>query len=147
TVSGYYYLLGSQKVSSGVRSIDLVPGGMFVGLDNGLLMKFSGTGGAGNNMLAVSESGGTVTGLAGYSYWQGTQQFAARVTALVYSAADNTTTVGLSDGRMLKVAGTGGGGQNMFAVSPTDYGFATVSGYNYLLGSQKFSSGVGGLYQ
>jgi hypothetical protein len=110
-------------------------------------VKVAGTGGTGANMLAVAESGGTVTGASGYHYWQGTQQFGARVTSLVYSSSDNTTTVGLSDGRMLKVRGTGGCGQNMFAVSATDYGFATVPGYSYLLGSQKFATAVNGIYQ
>jgi hypothetical protein len=142
TLPGYSYLLGSQKFSTGVSCIDLVSGVMFVGLNNNNLVKVSGTGGTGGNMLAVQEQNGTVSGLPGYNYWLGTQQFLGNVTGLVYSPAQNVIVIGLSDGRMLKVAGTGGFGQNMFAVTPTNYGFQTLPGYSYLVGSQMFSTGV-----
>jgi hypothetical protein len=144
TVSGYNYLVGSQKFSSGIRGIYPIGNELFVALDNNILIKIQGTGGTGQNMLAVIESGGTVTSASGYHYWIGTQVFLSPVNSLLESGG--VLIVGLADGRMLKVRGTGGTGQNMFAITETNYGFATVSGYNYLIGSQKFSSAVAGVY-
>src|SRR5207249_3318444 len=131
SLSGYNYLLGSQKFSSGVRSLYTAFGSLFVALDNSLLIKVNGTGGTGANMFAVLEQGGTVTGLAGYNYWSGTQRFSGPVTSLI-AGTDGTTLIGLSDGRMLKARGAVGTGQNMFAIQETSYGFQSLSGYNYL---------------
>jgi hypothetical protein len=136
---------------SGVSGVYQAGSLMFIALNNGQLVKVNPASPqcGGSNMFALTWGSDGVVGncSSAYSVWQGTQVFGARVTGLMYTASDNTTTIGLSDGRMLKVAGTGGGGQNMFAVTQTDSGFATVPGYSYLLGSQKFASGVGGLYQ
>src|SRR5947209_11439002 len=54
--------------------------------------------------------------------------------------------IGLSDGKVVAIRDTGSTGQNMFAITATSNGFATVPGYHHLIGSQKFSSGVRGLY-
>ncbi len=40
----------------------------------GKLLKIRGTGGTGENMLAIREENGTITGEPGYDYWLGTQQ-------------------------------------------------------------------------
>jgi hypothetical protein len=140
TIPGYNYLVGSERFSSAVVGLYLVADVLLVCLANGIVVKIQGLGGGGQNMFAVTESGGTVSGVSGYHYWVGTQQFGAAVTDLAFVGGN--LIVGMIDGRMLKVTGTGGSGQNMFAVKEKPYGFATVSGYNYLIGSEKFSSGV-----
>jgi hypothetical protein len=123
-----------------VREIRLVTLGCYKHL-----VKVKGLGGSGSNMFALQEVNGELTGLPGYDYWIGTQQLGSPVTAIV--AGDDSTMVGFADGRVLKVRDTGGAGQNMFAVTPSADGFDTVAGYDYLIGSQKFSSGVCGLYR
>ena len=56
------------------------------------------------------------------------------------SSGQIVTLVAFSDRRILKVKGTGGGGSNLFAVSPTSNGFSTVPSYSYLIGSARFQS-------
>ena len=140
SVPGYSYLRGSQTLNSGVRRLDYLSGRLFVALDNGTLLKINGTGGTGHNMFALQYANGLITGLPGYRYWVGTQQFSRPVCSLVYTGEN--TLVGLADGRALKVAGTGGSGQNMFAIRDNGYDFDSVPGYNYLQGSQNFGAGV-----
>lgn len=147
SLPNYNYYLGTQKLSVGVNGLYSAASYMLVALTDGKLLKISGTGGTGVNMLALVEKNGVITSKTGYNYLKGTQQFSSRVTGILYSSSQNVTVLGLSDGRMLKVRNVGGTGANMFAIGQTSEGFASVAGYNYLLGSQKFSYGLSGLYE
>src|SRR5262249_1241498 len=147
STSSTVYLIGSQKFSSGVSGVYQAQGSTFIALLNRNLVKVKETGGTGYNMFAVSESDGTVTGLSGYNYWQGTQRLEARAAGIGFSAAEGVMVLGLRDGSVLKVSGTGGTGQNMFAVQETGGTVTGVSGYNYWQGTQQFTSGVVGLHQ
>ena len=120
---------------------------LFIVLNSGELLKIKRTGGGGQNMFALKQENGVYSGLAGYDYWQGSQAFSSSVTCL--ATIDGFTFVGFNDGRVLKVKGTGGGGQNMFAVVDSGYGnpFSSVVGYPYWVGSDKFNKAVTGIYE
>ncbi|WP_165074741.1 hypothetical protein [Paludisphaera rhizosphaerae] len=141
------YLVGSQYFSTSVIGLYQAAAVTFIALADGSLLQIKGTGGTGTNMLALQSKSGTITGLPGYNYWIRTQKFSGRVTTLLYMGG--ATIIGLSDGRMLKVSGTGGTGTNMFNIVEIDGGFqrAFTTTANYLLGSQRFRAGVSGLFQ
>src|SRR5437764_2790544 len=104
------------------------------------MLKISGTGGTGHNMFAIQESSSDFSGLSGFHYYIGDQRFTGTPTAVLYRG--NETLVGLGNGRLLKVTGTGGTGHNMFAVEETSNGFKTVPGFPYLVGSANFRVSV-----
>jgi hypothetical protein len=129
-------LQGTQKFNVRVDRLDYVVGKLFVALDNGTLIKINGTGGTGQNMFAIQSNGSDYVNLPSRQYLAGTQVFAAPVTSLV--CANNTTILGLANGLMLKVSGTGDGGQNMFDITPSGNEYVNLPGHNWLLGTEKF---------
>jgi hypothetical protein len=139
-LSGYPYYAGDAHFDSAPRTIAVAPSETLIGLDSGKLLKVNGSGGGGHNMFAVDETSGGFDGLSGYSYYVGDQYFDSAVLVAEYLGGE--TLIGLASGRMLKATGTGGSGHNLFAVSATSGGFATVPGYNYLLGSAHFNRPV-----
>ncbi len=143
SVAGYAHYLGDQKFNEAVVQLSFGMGVTLVGLSDGKLLKVAGTGGTGHNMFAVLESAGSIQGVSPYPYYVGDQKFSSPVTSLAFAAGQ--TLLGMESGRLLKVTGTGGTGHNMFAVTETGGGFATVAGYNYLVGSTNFASPVADL--
>lgn len=105
----------------------------------GIIYKFKQIG-SGDNMMAIL-CREEIEDFPGYDYLIGVQQFGQPIGDVVYTR-DNHTLVGLRDGRIAKIAGTGGTGFNMFAIGYTSGGFTSLSGYNYLVGSYDFMAGV-----
>lgn len=147
-MSGYSYYLGDQKFSSGVTKVAYINGRLLIGLSNGKMLKINGTGGSGHNMFAVSEntnsSVNAFTGLSGYSYYVGDQKFGSSIS--VIESVGSYTIIGLLSGKTLKINGTGGTGNNMFAITENSDSspdaFTGMSGYSYYVGDQKFSSAI-----
>jgi hypothetical protein len=139
-VSGYSYYVGSHKFSSGIASVDPVGGELLVSLDDGRMLKVTGTGGGGLNLFAIQDNGSSFSGLSGYNYYRGDQSLGSAITAV--ASISGSLFVATANGKVLKVNGTGGGGHNMFAISSTSSGYSGLSGYHYYVGDQKFSSAV-----
>lgn len=119
------------------RVFRFIPGQIFVSAGRTLL-KIKDTGGTGQNMFALDVS--TLAGLPGYNHWMGTQVFPATIRDVAY--VNGTTMVGLADGRLVKVSGTGGTGQNMFGINVDSSGFTGVRGSGSYIGSDRFNSGI-----
>jgi|GEM_PF-941850 len=142
---GYNYYIGDAYVSAAVSDVTVVGGETLISFGNGKVLKIAGSGGTGHNMFAVTETSGGFNGLPGYNYYIGDAKFSAAVTDAL--SMSGVTLLGLGNGKLLKVQGTGGTGHNMFAVTETSNGFQTVPGYNYLLGSSAFGTGVVGIVE
>lgn len=140
SIPGYNYVVGSQKFNSPIVDVTPVSGYTFVSLANGKMLKVNGHGGSGCNMFAAQESGCGFTSIPGYNYLVGSQSFGSAVVNVTQVGAK--TLVSLGDGSMLKINGVGGGGCNMFAVQQSSCGWASLPGYNYLVGSQSFYAPV-----
>ncbi len=108
--------------------------------NNGYLLKFENNGGTGHNMFALNYSGDVFSSISGYSYLKGQQKFSSRILDLLFESGQ--LVLAFNNGKILKVNGTGGMGQNMFAVTETSNGFETVQGYNYRVGDAKFDRNV-----
>ncbi|MEY4875409.1 MAG: hypothetical protein RL708_558, partial [Bacteroidota bacterium] len=143
TVSGYNYFYGSQIFSSFIVDVIHVGNETMIALSDGKILKVSGTGGSGHNMLAVNESASDFTSVTGYNYRIGDAKFNSGISCLKY--INGYTFIGLRDGKLLKVNGTGGSGHNMFAVTESNSDFSTVAGYNYRVGDAKFNDYVKGM--
>ena len=98
----------------------------------------------GQNMLKIRDRGGPDNRMFFGNWRLGRQRFQREITAVAF--VEGHTLIGFEDGRLLKVRGTGGTGENMFAIHRTDNGFRTVEGYDYYVGSHQFNSGVMGIY-
>lgn len=109
--------------------------------DQGLIYKFSGLGGLGLNMFKVSGLYPLVNTSSTTNYLQGQQQFNEKISDIAYTS-DGYLLIGFNDGKLLKVSGLGGAGQNMFAVNETMSGFSSVPGYNYYAGHHKFNNKI-----
>lgn len=121
------------------KAYRFVSGEMFLATGK-VLLKFNNNGGSGQNMFAIQQSGSSVTSVPGYNYWIGTQVFNSAITDVDY--IDGYTLVSTADGRIVKINGTGGSGQNMFAINQHTSGYTGVSGYSYYVGSHKFNSAI-----
>lgn len=144
-IEGYDFLVGSQHFSAMPIGIHETETGILITLDDGRLMKIRGVGGSGQNMFALQENGPYYSGLQGYSYWEGSQNFSTAVTSL--SLINDYMYIGLSNGIMIKIYGSGGGGQNMFAIKEESGHYSSFDEYNYFGGSQKFNSLILGIYK
>lgn len=129
-----------------VHVYHFVEGETFIAIKNtGTLLKVSGTAGGGYNMNALNcDPGPSYSTVPGYGYLIGSQEFGSSITSVEY--INGYTFVGLLDGRLAKINGTGGGGQNMFAMHATSSGFETEPGYNYLVGTDRFDGAPTQLY-
>lgn len=139
-LNGYNYYIGHAYFSSSVFRIFSNSVHTFFSFNNNKLLKINQTGGGGMNMFAVNETSGGFSGISGYNYYIGHTQLSGKVIDMEFQGA--YTTLGFSNGKLLKVNGTGGSGMNMFAVDETAGGFNPISGYNYYVGQAKYSSGV-----
>lgn len=145
SLPGYPYYLGDQSFGAPVSAILVRDGETVLGLENGKLLKAQGSGGTGHNMFAVAETNNGFNGLPGYPYYLGDSRF--RTPAIHLAMIGSDLLLSFTDGRILKVAGTGGTGHNMFAVRETRGGFEGLFGYPYYLGDQGFSAPVKDILQ
>lgn len=147
-VSGYPYYVGSHRFDSGVRSVTAIGGQTLIAFNDGKLLKVNGACGSGFNVCAINESSGDFTSISGYTYYAGDQHLSAA--ASVVAVVGGQTLIGFDNGKMLKINGSGGGGDNMFAITETSGGFNGLTGYSYYAGDADFSSaarviaGIGG---
>ncbi|MFP5262659.1 MAG: hypothetical protein ACLGJB_12215 [Blastocatellia bacterium] len=139
-VSGYNYYIGDQKFIAPVNQILETGSELLAALGDGRMLKIAGTGGTGHNMFAVKDNGSSFTGVAGYNYYVGDQKLSAPATAMAF--INGKLMIGFANGKILKVNGTGGTGHNMLAVQETANGFATLAGYNYLIGSTNLGAPI-----
>ena len=135
---GFHSYLGSHQFSDPVVDITPVGSQTFVSLGSGDMLKIDGAGGNGCNLFAVQQAACGFVSLPGFHYLIGSQSFDHPVSAV--RGIGSETLVGLSDGSMLKIQGTGGGGCNMFAAQKTACGYASLPNFDYLVGSQAFAS-------
>ena len=140
SIPGYNYRVGVAQFSSVVTVIQYMAKKLMIAFYDGNVLKVHGTGGGGNNMFAITETSTTFNSVSGYNYFAGAAKFSSFVTAMQFNTVN--TLIGFYNGKMLKVKGIGGEGQNMFAVTETNGCFYSVSGYNYFIGCAKFYSGV-----
>ncbi|MBL7892610.1 MAG: T9SS type A sorting domain-containing protein [Bacteroidia bacterium] len=143
--SGYY--IGDQKFSSGASVVDFYQQNnyMFVALSNGGILKLNGIGGTGHNMFAVNDYGTSFTGLSGYSYYVGDDNFSTIVTNMIFDG--NTAMISFTDGRILK-ADIGGTGNHMFNVNWSSRGFSSPQNASYatrFIGCMDFNISVTGM--
>lgn len=140
TVPGYTYRLGDAKFSASVHELGYFDNKLILSFYNGKMLKINGTGGTGHNMFAVTETTSGFETISGYSYRIGDAKFEGYATKMIY--VDNKLILGFSNGKMLKVNGTGGSGHNMFAVTETLSGFNSVPGYNYRIGDTRLGGRI-----
>jgi hypothetical protein len=138
SVPDYHYYRGDQDLGSRITAVASIGGTLLVATANGKVLKVSGTGGGGHNMFAVMPTSGGYNRVSPYPYYIGDQKFSAPVRRLL--AAPSETILALNDGRMLKIANTGGTGHNMFAVLDKRNFFESVPNYHYYIGDQKLSA-------
>lgn len=133
---GYDYYLGDQRFDSDVVDVSHAHGVTLISLQDGKVLKVRGTGGTGHNMFAVTERGDHFESVAGFDYYLGDQRFGRPASAVLIT--DTETLIAFTDGRILKVRGTGGTGRRMFNVTEASYGFRTYDGRftDHLVGSQ-----------
>lgn len=142
---GYGACFGNESSETETRCEDemeiyqFIPGtSLVVFKEEGLIYKLGDLGSTGYNMYALTDPIGNVPG---YNFYQGHQDFEQSITDLVYTS-DGYLLIGFRDGKILKIAGLGGTGQNMFAVNETAGGFTSVPGYSYYVGHHKFNNGI-----
>jgi len=136
--AGAYYE-GDQRFDNAVTLITPVGGETFIGLGDGKMLKVSGPGGTGHHMFGVAENGSgfVVQGGGGYI---GQQKFHGAPVNV--TSANGVTFIAMNNGKILKVLGTGGSGQNMFAVDEFVLSFGRTGNYPYYLGDDRFNDVV-----
>ncbi len=142
-ISGYPYYVGDQKFSSAIKNITPVPGYTFVCFSNGKILKLnSGIGGTGHRMFAVIETSNDFSNYQSYPYYSGDDKFSTTVTDIVY--INNSTLIGFSNGKILKVQGAGGAGHTLLNAIEVNRGFSVrdPNFYNYIQGSMNFKVAV-----
>lgn len=137
-VTGYNYYLGDGYFGSAPYKLLYTGDYTLIGYLDGKILKVVGTGGGGHNLFAISESATSFSGLMGYNHYYGDAYFQGYITTWDYNGQE--LLMGMSNNKMLKVRGTGGGGHNMFAVTETTSGFNPVTGYPYYIGDARFLS-------
>jgi len=138
--SGYSYYAGHAKFSSSVYRIFSNSSHTFFSFNNNKLLKINSVGGGGMNMFAVDETSNGFAPIPGYNYYVGQTLLDGKVTDMEFQGA--YTTLGFSNGKLLKVNGTGGSGMNMFAIDENANGFSPIPGYNYYVGHVKYSAEI-----
>lgn len=140
SVPGYEYYQGDAVFSGFVTNIIYKNGEMIISFNNGKMLKVRGTGGTGHNMFAVTESASGFTSVPEYNYYIGDARFSGFVRSSLSAGPD--LMLGFSNGHILKVAGTGGTGHNMFAVTQNSSGIYPLDEYDYFIGNAKYSGGI-----
>lgn len=134
TVPGYNYLKGYQKFSNEITHTSFEGGYLYVGLEDGKLLK-STVGGTGANMFAILEDSSGFSTMPFKNYYKGHMLFNNPVNQVQIINGYGFVSTG---NKMLKLNSLSGTGANMFAVYETDDSFSSVPGYNYYSGYQFF---------
>jgi len=111
----------------------------FIGLGDGRMLKINGSGGTGHNMFNIrNKDVFFATHNTQWNTYLIGSHHSSKVTSMVYLPSSDTTLMGFWDGRMLRVQGVGGTGDNMFNVDIDDVtGFKTHSpNYTPMVGAQ-----------
>jgi hypothetical protein len=143
SLNGYAYYAGDQKFNAPIIDIALIGGYSFISFNNGKILKLdAGVGGTGHTMFAVNETPNGFNTMSGYSYYKGSDKFYSVVTSIIYS--NNSTLIGFSNGKILKIVGTGGTGNSMFNAVEVNRGFTIkdLNYSNYIQGSMSFNVAV-----
>lgn len=134
--SGTQYYVGDDAFSSNVNGVYYLENSTTFGFGGGgRVLKISQVGGTGHNMFNVSEitRGFAVKyGAPNTNYLIGCMSFGVAVTQL--EIINNETFIGLGNGKIYKLRGSGGTGMNMFGVTND----ISLCGYNYFIGSEYF---------
>ncbi len=134
------YLEGSHKFNNQIIDIVHVEGKTLICFEKGKILKINGSGGSGYNLFAINETATSFSNIPGYNYLVGYQILDACVTNI--TVVKPYTFLAFNDGRQIKIMGTGGNGENMFAIYKMNYGYRSIIGYNYLIGSAKFNGNI-----
>ncbi|MBK7130755.1 MAG: hypothetical protein IPM74_04080 [Crocinitomicaceae bacterium] len=137
SVPGYNYYSGYEKLDSDVTNITTVAAYTLIAFKDGRQIKIAGTGGTGANMFKIIKTNYGYSSVPWtYILW-GSHKFNSYIIKSL--VVGNNTFFCFADGRIMKILGAGGTGQNMFNITQTSNGFATYGPSTpYLLGSYKF---------
>ena len=127
-----------------VKTYHFVDCEMFVAVNNNYgstLLKIKCEGGTGHDMFDIGAVGNRdFENLQQHDWLLGTQLFNTFIVDIVYDG--NNILVAFTDGKVVKVRGTGGGGHNMFALVERINEFESVQNYDYLIGYAKFQNRI-----
>jgi hypothetical protein len=140
SLPGFENLIGSQNFCSKITALAYIEDNdtmyTLIGFEDGRLLKVRETGGTGTNMYAIRESEVGFESLPEYNYYVGSHKFMNGIVNITH--INGYTFTSFSDGKILKVSGSGGKGTNVFAVNETIDGFTKAIGYDYYSGHAKF---------
>ncbi|TND10414.1 MAG: hypothetical protein FD123_56 [Bacteroidetes bacterium] len=162
---GLYYLVGYQRFDNplvtiprhDITDVEYLGGFTFIAFADGRILKVQGTGGLGENMFGIDEhSNGTFTATSGgTSYYVGSHKFKNGIVDLtsvsgnLFLSFNKGFEIGIfigQNGKMLKVAGAGGSGQNLFGINETNGTSntfsAVTSGTSYYVGDADFKGWI-----
>src|SRR5262249_11018487 len=99
-----------ERFDAAVTEVSRVGTQLFFGLGNGKLLKLSGAGGGGCNMLGVQPGGCGYDNLPGFHTLLGSQQFSTAITDVtqVETLTGAQTFIAVAGGRRSRVNGSGG---------------------------------------
>jgi hypothetical protein len=137
---GNVYRVGDAVFQGAVLNITAVGSELFIGFTNGKLLKTNGTGGTGGNMFNITENAGGFINGSGNVYRVGDAVFQSAITAITTIGTE--TFIGFANGKLLKINGTGGTGNNMFNITENAGGFTNGSGNTYRIGDANFQSAI-----
>jgi hypothetical protein len=137
-IPGYNYYSGDEKLDTDVTNITLFSGLTLISFADGRQIKIGGSGGTGHNMFKIVKTNYGYAAQPGTNHLHGSNKFNSPIISSL--VVGNYTFFSFEDGRIIKILGSGGTGQNMFNIIQTSGGYAIYStNYtNYLIGSHKF---------
>lgn len=135
--------MGDARFNNGITNVEYVAPYILIAFNNGLILKAT-TGGTGHNMFNIDQNNNDIWDNSGYNqYYSGDIKFCSAITEMKYFASDNILFVGCADGWTAKINGTGGTGDNMFALdidcSMFGHNVDPLGGYNYWNGDERFN--------
>lgn len=132
------YIIGFQRFDSFITAMAYIEGYVFIGFDDGRILKVNGTGGGGENMFAIQKTANGFKTVTGYNYLVGSHKFNSALINITYHVGN--TFISFDNKKILKINNSGGGGYNLFAIIETTNGFLGLPGYNYYSGHQKLDA-------
>ncbi|MCA0237779.1 MAG: hypothetical protein LCH81_15495 [Bacteroidetes bacterium] len=115
SLPNYNYHIGNSIFKNGrIVKMEYIDGRLFVAFSNKLLLKIKGTGGNGENMLAISEISNGFQNVSGYSYYEGYQNFKGNVVKL--KRCGNRLAIAFDNGKIIIIKNLTSTGSNMFAI-------------------------------
>ena len=141
----YPYYLGYDRFRVNGLSADVVRdilplgGSTLLSFSSGRILKVEGAGGTGGWMFNVDETsrGFGVHAASNYAYYQGCMNFRRDVTSM--TSLNGVVVLGLANGKMVKVLGTGGTGENLYSLADANC-IQSLCGNLYWIGCEDFAS-------